>query len=35
MNKSQKILQIIPPLTFPNLFLNKKNIIIDEFGFKE
>ena len=32
MNKSQKILQIIPPLTFPNLFLNKKNIIIDEFG---
>ncbi len=32
MNNSQKTLQIIPPLTFPNLFLNKKNIIIDEFG---
>ena len=34
--KSQygKILYVSPPLTFPNLFLNHKDIIIDEFGLQ-
>ncbi len=31
---STKLLYIKPPLTFPNLFLNHKDIIIDEFGLK-
>ena len=34
INNSEKILHIYPPLTFPNLFLNRKNIIIDEFGLQ-
>ena len=34
INNSEKILHIYPPLTFPNLFLNRKNIVIDEFGLQ-
>ena len=34
ITNSEKILYIYPPLTFPNLFLNRKNIIIDEFGLQ-
>ena len=34
IQKSEKILQIIPSLTFPNLFLNYKNIKIDEYGLE-
>ena len=33
-NTSDKILYINAPLTFPNLFLNHKNIIIDEYGLQ-
>ena len=33
-NSSGKILYINPPLTFPNLFLNHKDIIIDEYGLQ-
>jgi hypothetical protein len=31
---SEKILEISPPINFPNLFLNYKNIIIDEYGLE-
>ncbi len=34
INNSEKILEITPCLTFPNLFLNYKNIIIDEYGLE-
>ena len=33
--KSEKIVEIIPPLNFPNLFLNYKSIIINEYGLKD
>ena len=33
-NTSDKILYINAPLAFPNLFLNHKNIIIDEYGLQ-
>ena len=31
---SEKMLEISPPINFPNLFLNYKNIIIDEYGLE-
>jgi len=34
INNSEKILEITPSLSFPNLFLNYKNIIIDEYGLE-
>ena len=31
---SSKVLYFIPSINFPNLFLNHKDIIIDEFGLQ-
>ena len=33
-SRTGKLLYVIPPLSFPNLFLNHKDIIIDEFGIR-